>query len=121
MKQSASYAKRGGLISAIPLVWQSTNTRTFREASIFVRTYGSYSTVRRFYFLTDGNDLRGLVLRLLSQMKWVFGGFMKKKKTKETTIRNVLITPSIKQSITRHMIAWAKAKKLEIKEIERVG
>jgi hypothetical protein len=32
----------------------------------------------------------------------------------------VLITPSIKQSITRHMNAWARAKKLEIKDIEKI-
>lgn len=120
MRQNASYARRGGLISAIPLVWQSTNTRTCREVYILDRISGNYSTAKPSYFCVDGKDPRGLVLRLLSLMRWVFGGFMKSKKTKQTTIRSVLITPSIKQSITRHMNAWAKAKKLEIKDIEKI-
>lgn len=121
MRPSASYARRGGLISAIPLVWQSTNTRTCREVYILDRISGNYSTVKQSYFCVDGNDPRGLGWRLLSLMRWAFGGFMKSKKTKQTTIRNVLIEPCVKRSITKHLMAWARAKKLEIKNIERIG
>ena len=120
MRQNASYARRGGLISAIPLGSLSTSTKICREVYIFDRISGNYSTVKPSYFCVDGKDPRGLVLKLLSLMRWVFGGFMKSKKTKQATIRSVLITPSIKQSITRHMNAWAKAKRLEIKNIEKI-
>jgi len=120
MKQNASYARRGGLISAIPLGSLSMSTRTCQEACIFVRTYGSYSTVRRFYFCTDGNDLRGLVLRFLSLMRWASGGFMKKKTKADPIIRNIRIEPCTKQSITRMLHAWARSKKLEVKEVEKI-
>ena len=119
MMQRTNYARRGGLISAIPLGSLSTSTKTCREAYTLDRICGSYSTVRPSFFCVDGSEARGLGLRPLSLMKWVFGGFMKKKQKENQTIRSVLITPSIKQSITRHMNAWAKAKKLEIKQVER--
>lgn len=121
MRRRRNSVRRDGLISAIPLGSLSTSTKTCHEASIYVRIFDSYSTAKRFYFCTDGRDPRGLVLRLSSLTKWVFGGFMKKKQKEQTTIRSVLITPSIKQSITRHLNAWAKAKSLEIKQVEKVG
>ena len=120
MTQRTSYARRGGLISAIPLVWQSTSTKICREVSIFERISGNYSTAKPSYYCVDGNKARGLGSKLSSLMKWASGGFMKKNKKQDQTIRSVLITPSIKQSITRHMVAWAKAKKLEIKNIEKI-
>ena len=120
MKQNASYARRGGLISAIPLVWQSTNTRICREVSIFERISGNYSTAKPSYYCVDGNKARGLVLRLLSLMRWVFGGFMKKKTKADPMIRNIRIEPSTKLSITRQLQAWARSKRLEVKEVEKV-
>ena len=121
MTPRTNYARRDGLISAIPLGSLSTSTKICREAFIYVRIFDSYSIAKRFYFCTAGKDPRGLVLRLSSLMRWVFGGFMKKKQKEQTTIRSVLITPSVKQSITRHMNAWVKAKRLEIKQVEKVG
>ena len=120
MRQNASYARRGGLISAIPLVWQSTNTRTCREVYILDRISGNYSTVKPSYFCVDGKDPRGLVSKFLSLTRWVFAGFMKKKTKPDPMIRNIRIEPSTKQSITRMLHAWARSKKLEIKQIEKV-
>ena len=121
MMQRTNYARRGGLISAIPLGSLSTSTKTCREVFILDRISGNCSTAKRSYYCVDGSRARGLVLRLSSLMRWVFGGFMKKKQKENQTIRSVLITPSIKQSITRHMNAWAKAKRLEVKQVEKVG
>lgn len=118
--QRTNYARRGGLISAIPLVWQSTNTKICREVSILERISGNSWTVKPSYYCVDGNKVRGLGSKLLSLTKWASGVFMKKNKKQDQTIRSVLITPSIKQSITRHMVAWSKAKKLEIKNIEKI-
>lgn len=120
MKQNASYARRGGLISAIPLVWQSTNTRICREVSTFERISGNYSTAKLSYYCVDGKKAKGLVLRFLSLMRWASGGFMKKKTKQNQTIRNVLIEPSTKQSITRMLHAWARSKRLEVKKVEKI-
>lgn len=119
MTQRTSYARRGGLISAIPLVWQSTNTKTCRGVYIFERISGSYSTAKPSYFCVDGRKAGGLASKLSSLTRWVFGGFMKKKTKPEATIRNVLIEPCVKRSITKHLLAWAKSKRLEIKQIEK--
>jgi len=121
MTQRTNYARRDGLISAIPLGSLSTSTKTCREAYTLDRICGSYSTVRPSFFCVDGRKARGLVSKPLSLMRWVFGGFMKKKQKEQATIRSVLITPCVKQSITKHLMAWAKAKRLEIKQVEKVG
>ena len=118
--QRTNYARRGGLISAIPLGSLSTSTKICREVSTFERISGNSWTVRPSYYCVDGNKARGLGSKLSSLTKWASGVFMKKNKKQDQTIRSVLITPSIKQSITRHMVAWARAKKLEIKQIEKV-
>ena len=118
--QRTNYARRGGLISAIPLGSLSTSTKICREVSILERISGSYSTAKQSFYCVDGNKARGLGSKLSSLTKWASGVFMKKNKKQDQTIRSVLITPSIKQSITRHMVAWARAKKLEIKNIEKI-
>lgn len=120
MRRKAGYARRDGLISEIPLALLSTSTKICREVSTFERICGNSWTVRPSYYCVDGNKVRGLGSKLSSLTKWVSGVFMKKNKKQDQTIRSVLITPSIKQSITRHMVAWAKAKKLEIKNIEKI-
>ena len=120
MRRNANYARRGGLISAIPLGSLSTSTRICREVSILERISGNYSTAKPSYFCVDGNKARGLGSKLLSLMRWASGGFMKKKTKADPMIRNIRIEPSTKQSITRLLHAWARSKRLEVKEVEKI-
>lgn len=118
--QRTNYARRDGLISAIPLGSLSTSTKTCREVSIFERISGNYSTAKQSFYCVDGRKAGGLVSKFSSLTRWVFAGFMKKKTKPDPMIRNIRIEPSTKQSITRMLHAWARSKKLEIKQIEKV-
>lgn len=118
--QRTNYARRDGLISAIPLGSLSTSTKTCREVSIFERISGNYSTAKQSFYCVDGRKAGGLVSKFSSLTRWAFAGFMKKKTKPDPMIRNIRIEPSTKQSITRMLHAWARSKKLEIKQIEKV-